>query len=111
MTPSTGKRANSIPPAAHSAATLRALDASRRLIDLLKGCETAIYHVNVNVDKEALDIVARISQSVAVAREHAESLQNRVKQAAQERSGFWEPATDPFASTRRSLARRVQNTG
>lgn len=89
--------------ALHSTATLRALDASAELVDLLKGCERAIRQANMNVEKDALEIVARISQSVAGASELAELLHCQVKQSAHERSGFWEPASDVCASLRRSL--------
>ncbi len=79
-------------PAARSAATLRALDSSRRLVELLKDCETAMGHANESVDQEARVIIAQISQCLAAAREQAELLQQRVKQSADDRSGFWEPA-------------------
>jgi hypothetical protein len=95
--------------ALHSTAALRALDASSELIELLKGCERAIQVANLSVEKDALEIVARISQSVAGASELAELLQYRVKQSADDRSGFWEPAADPCASICRSLARRVRS--
>lgn len=89
--------------ALHSTATLRALDASTELMDLLKGCERVIHQANMNVEKDALEIVARISQNIAGASELAEFLHYQVKQSAHERSGFWEPATDLCASVRRSL--------
>jgi hypothetical protein len=112
MTPSIEDRSITAAPAArHSATTLRALDASREIVDLLKSCEKAVFQAKVNVDKDALEIVARISQSLAAVSELAELLHDRVNQSAHERSGFWEPATDPYASIRRSLARRVRNAG
>ncbi len=95
--------------ARHSEATLRALDSSRELVELLKRCDKAIYLVNVNVDENAVELVARISQDLAALSGLAERLRTQLREAAQSRSGFWEPATDPFASTRKNLARRVQN--
>ena len=79
-------------PVARSAATLRALDSSRKLVELLKDCETALCEANESVDKDARVIVAQIAQSVAAAREQADLLQQRVTQLAADRSGFWEPA-------------------
>ena len=89
--------------ALHSTATLRALDASAELMDLLKGCERVVHQANMNVEEDALEIVARISQSIAGASELAALLHCQVKRSAHERSGFWEPATDACASVRRSL--------
>jgi Ser-tRNA(Ala) deacylase AlaX len=112
MTLSTEDRSLTAAAAArHSAATLRALNASRELAMLLKGCEATVRRAKTDVDEEALEIVERISRALTAAGESAEQLLQRVQESAHERSGFWEPATDPYASIRRSLARRVQNLG
>ena len=111
MTSRTESSIRAIAPARHSAATTRALDASHELVDLLKGCEKAISRAKGAVDEEGLEIVARISQSLSDAAEAAKVLHHRVRESAHERSGFWEPATDPDYSVRMSLARRVRNSG
>ena len=102
MPPGTDDRSSTTVPAAHSDATLRAVGAARKLIESLKDCEAAICQANESVDSETLGIVAHISRSVAAAREQADLLQQRVKQIADDRSGFWEPAR---------LGRRTQSAG
>ena len=81
----------------HSAATLRALEASRELIERLKDCEKAVYQLHVNIDSDSLDLVGQVSENLASAGVLAELLQCRVKRFAHESSGFWEPAAGRIA--------------
>ena len=93
----------------HSSATLRALNTSRELVMLLRSCDAVLRRAKTDVGEEGMELVLRISEDLAAAVESAELLQQKVLNAAHERSGFWEPAADPYASIRRRLARRVQN--
>ena len=93
----------------HSLATLRALNTSRELVMLLRSCDAVLRRAKTDVGEEGMELVLRISEDLAAAVESAELLQQKVLNASHERSGFWEPAADPYASIRRRLARRVQN--
>ena len=109
MKPSTEDRPGSTAAAVqHSAATQRALKASRELVESLKNCERAARDLSASIDERSMETVSQISRNLAAISELAEVLRYKVQLSAQERSGFWEPA-DPDASVRRRLAARVRN--
>ena len=91
----------------HSDSTLRALKASRELVELLRNCEKCVRELSINIDESSVELAVQIAPHLAAAGELAEVLKYKVQRSVQERSGFWEPA-DPDASVRRRLARRVR---
>jgi len=109
MTPQIEERPASAESAVqHSAATLRALKASRELVEQLRSCEKTLRELNINIEEDSIEMAVQVARNLAAAGELAEVLKHKVQRSAQERSGFWEPA-DPDASVRRRLARRVRN--
>jgi hypothetical protein len=108
MTPQIEDRPSSAASAVqHSASTLRALKASRELVELLRACEKCVRELSINIDESSVELAVQIAPHLAAAGELAEVLKYKVQRSVQERSGFWEPA-DPDASVRRRLARRVR---